>query len=189
MPQTLWVNSMAVENLPQAFCGYLVLFLHTCHIGAGGTPADNAVGLGGKRGFIDHAIPTGFWQLLPLTIGSREDMVDVDGQIEIGRQLDGIATQEVSAANLHELPHEALIRGTQPGLEAEKPGRAEIRIAYRPWLFAAIDPAHHVGEVQGIARFVGAAIEFAEHPTPVPAGQFSFDGILLEAGAQDRTDG
>src|SRR5690606_16439033 len=134
-----------------------------------------------QRSLVDHAVPLFLGQLLLFTPGAGKDVVDVDGVVEVGVEINGRAAGEITAAVLHEQGGQPFVGRSEAALQGEQPYRGEVSIADRTRFAAAFDPGDHILDVHADAGFIGTAVQFAEHTTPVPAQQLLFDAVLRRA--------
>ena len=80
----------------------LVVFLEAAEILARGLAADDPVGASRKRCLIHDAVPSLAVVFLALAVSAWEDVVNVDGRVEVSGQGDRVAAQEILAASLHQ---------------------------------------------------------------------------------------
>ena len=99
----------------------------------------------------------------------REDVVDVDGVVGVGVDVDGAARPEVSTAPLHLHRIEALVGGTVAATQGDESRGLELRLLNGPWFgVAAAHPIDDVRDVECEARLGGSAVHLAEDPAPQP---------------------
>src|SRR5688500_12536554 len=91
-----------------------------------------------------------------------------------------IEAHEIPAPGVDQQRHDPLVGSTEATLERKEANGREVRVTYRARLVSAVDPGDDLRHVERIASFVRAAVQLAEHATPVPAGELALHRVLVE---------
>jgi hypothetical protein len=82
----------------------------------GGIPADEPICACRQRGFVDDAVPLLLWQLLLFAPGPWEYVMNVDGVVEVGVQVNGRTADEIATAVFHQQRSQAFVSCSQATL-------------------------------------------------------------------------
>src|SRR5690606_36477096 len=129
--QRLYRDHMRSQEFIQTVGGNLLGLLDTRKVDAGGIATDKAVGACRQRRLVHHTVPLLLGELLLFTPGAGKDVVDVDGVVEVGIEINGRAADEIAATVFHEQRSQPFVRCSQAALQGKQPRRREIGIANR----------------------------------------------------------
>ena len=115
-------------------------------------------------------------------------MVDVNGVIEIGVEIDGRPGNKIFASALHQERGQSFVGCGASSLQREETAGCEAGIFDGAGIVSAVHPRDDIGEVLAEPGFVGPAVEFAEDPAPVPVQDFLFDAGVVDVFGETRTD-
>lgn len=99
-------------------------------------------------------------------------MVDVDGVVEVGVEVNRRAADEIPTTVFHEQGGQPLVGGCEAALQRQQARRREVGVAHRARFAAAFDPGDHILDVHAKTGFVGATVQFTRTPLQYQRSSF-----------------